>query len=101
VPHVMSLKTATAILAIGRWATDKSLNPWNRYYSFIQPICRMVDDAPCPPDQLRDPSDPRLDERSKIFETWFEERKPALERQAAAELPHLRSLAKELSTDIE
>jgi hypothetical protein len=77
VPHVMSLKTATAILAIGRWATDKSLNPWNRYYSFIQPICRMGDDAPCPPDQLRDPSDPRLDERSKIFETWFEERKPA------------------------
>jgi hypothetical protein len=101
VPQVKLLKSATAILAIGRWAMDKSLNPWNRYYSFVDPICRIVDDAPFPPDQLREPNDPRLDERLKTFEAWFEEKKPALERQAATERPQLQSLEKELSTDIE
>lgn len=60
-----------------------------------------MDDAPFPPDQLRDPKDPQLDEKLKIFEAWFEKKKPALEQQAEAELPLLRSLAKELSTDIE
>jgi hypothetical protein len=100
-PHIKPLKTATAVLAIGRWAVDKKLNSWNRYYSFVVPICRIVDDAPFPPDQLRDPKDPQLDEKLRIFEAWFEKKKPALEQQAEAELPHLRSLAKELSTDIE
>jgi hypothetical protein len=100
-PFIQPLKTATAILAIGRWATDKSLSPWNRYYSFVGPICRIVDDPPIPPDQIRDPADPRLAEKLKIFDAWFESKKPALERQAAAERPRLQSLAKELSTDIE
>ena len=100
-PHVKPLKTATAVLAIGRWAVDKRLSSWTRYYSFVGPICRIVDDAPFPPDQLRDPKDPQLDEKLKIFEAWFEKKKPALEQQAEAELPLLRSLAKELSTDIE
>jgi len=100
-PRVMPLKTATAILAIGRWATDRSLNPWNRYSSFVVPICRIVDDPPFAPDQLREPEDPRLDERLRSFDAWFEKKKPALEQQAEAELPLLRSLAKELSTDIE
>ena len=100
-PHAKLVKTATAILAVGRWAMDKSLNPWNRYYSFVQPICRMADDAPCSSDQLRDPNDPRLDERLKTFDAWFEKKKPALVQQGEAELPHLRSLAKELSTGID
>ena len=100
-PHVKPLKTATAVMAIGRWAVDKRLSLWNRYYSFVNPICRIVDDPPFPPDQLRDPKDSQLDEKLTIFEAWFEKKKPALERQAETELPHLRSLAKELSTDIE
>jgi hypothetical protein len=94
------LKTATGILAIGRWAINKSINPWDRYYSFDQPICRMVNDAPCPPDQLRDPKDPRLDERLKNFEAWFENKKPDLEHQAESERPYLGSIAKELQTAI-
>lgn len=100
-PNLKPLKTATGILAIGRWAMDNSLNPWNRYYSFVQPICRIVNDAPCPLDQLRDPNDPRLDERLRVFEAWFEMKKPALEQQAEAERSHLRSLANVLQTDIE
>lgn len=101
VPNLKPLKTATGILAIGRWAMDNSLNPWNRYSSFVQPICRIVNNAPCAPDQLRDPNDPRLDERLKTFEAWFEMKKPALEQQAEAERSHLRSLANVLQTDIE
>ncbi|HKD59182.1 MAG TPA: hypothetical protein VKB47_01915 [Terracidiphilus sp.] len=100
-PHAKLVKTATAILAVGRWAMDKSRSPWNRYYGFVLPICKMADDAPCLSDQLRDPNDPRLDERLKSFEAWFARKKPALEKQAEAELPHLRSLAKELSTAID
>lgn len=101
IPKLKPLTTATGTLAIGRWAMDNSLNPFNRYYSFVQPICRIVKDAPCPPDQLRDPNDPRLDERLRTFEAWFEMKKPALEQQANAERSHLQSLAKILQTDIE
>jgi len=100
-PRVRPLKTATGALAIGRWAMSESLNPWNRYYSFVEPICRMVDDPPCPVDQLRDPNDPRLDKSLKTFEAWFEKEKPKLESEAEAERPHLESLAKELQIDIE
>lgn len=99
--NIVPLDAATAILSIGRWATDKSLSPWNRYYSFVSPICRIVDDPPFPPDQIRDPKDPRLDESLRTFEAWFEKKKPALEKQSATERPHLESLAKELGTDIE
>lgn len=101
VPNVHALKTATGVRAIGRWAMDKSLDPWNRYYSFAQPICRMVDDAPCPADQLREPSDPRLDQSRKMFDAWFESKTPELERQAKSERPHLDSLANELRIAIE
>lgn len=100
-PPVKPLETATTVLAIGRWATDTSLNPWNRYYSFVSPICRIVDDPPFHPDQIRDPNDPRIDESLKTFDAWFEKKKPTLEKQAATERPHLQSLAKELGTDIE
>jgi hypothetical protein len=99
VPNLKPLKTATGILAIGRWAMDKSINPWNRYYGFVQPICRIMDDAPCPSLQLREPSDPRLDDSLKMFEAWFERKKPELKQQAESEWPHLDSLAKELHTD--
>lgn len=95
------LKTATGILAIGQWAMDKSLNPWNRYYSFVEPICRIVDDASCPSAQLREPSDPRLGNNLKMFEAWFERKKTELKKQAESERPHVDSLAKELQIEIE
>lgn len=100
-PHLIPLQTSTAILAIGRWAMDKSLNPWNRYYSFVGPICQMMKDPPFPPDQIREQNDPNLDERLKTFEAWFEKEKPALKKAADAELPHLQLLATELQTNIE
>jgi hypothetical protein len=100
-PNVKPLRTATGILAIGRWAEDQRLSPWNRYYGFVLPICRIVDDAPCPAKELRDPKDPELDIRLKAFDEWFGERKAALEEQSEAERPHLKSLAKELQTEID
>ena len=100
-PHAKLVKTATAILAIGRWAMDRSFNSWDRYYGFVKPICMIAEDAPCSSDHLRDPNDPRLAERLRTFEAWFEMKKPALEQKAEAESPYLRSLAKELKTDIE
>lgn len=99
--NLKPLKTATGILAIGRWGMDKSLNPWNRYYSFVQPICRIVDDAHCPSTQLREPSDPRLNNSLKMFEAWFDRHESELKQQAESERSHLDSLAKELHTDIE
>jgi hypothetical protein len=100
-PHLTPLQTSTAILAIGRWAMDKSLNPWNRYYSFVGPICRMANDPPFPPDQVREPNDPKLDETLKTFEAWFEKEKPTLKKASDAELLHLQLLAIELQTKIE
>jgi hypothetical protein len=100
-PHLAPLQTSTAILAIGRWAMDKSLNPWNRYSSFVGPICKMMNNPPFPPDRIREPNDPKLDETLKTFDAWFEKERPALKKAADAELPHLQSLATELKTNIE
>lgn len=99
-PHAKLVKSATAILAIGKWAMDKSLNPWDRYFAFVQPICRIVDDPPFPPDELRNPSAPQLAEKMTNFEAWFAKRKPALEQQAETERPLFQSLAKELQSEI-
>lgn len=65
------------------------------------PICKMVDDPPFPADELRNSQDPKLNEKLKTFEAWFEKKKPSLEQQAKSEKPRLQSLAKELSTDLE
>jgi hypothetical protein len=100
-PQLAPLQTSTAIVAIGRWAMDKSLNPWNRYYSFVRPLCQMMNNPPFPPDLIREPNDPKLGETLKIFEAWFEKEKPALKNAADAELPHLQLLAAELQTNIE
>jgi hypothetical protein len=101
VPHVLPMQTATAILAIGRWATDKSLNPWDRYAAFVSPICKMVNAPPFLAGQISDPADPRLGSALSTFEKWFEKKKPSLQAQADAERPRLQSLAKELSANIE
>jgi hypothetical protein len=95
-PHAKLVKTATAVLAIGRWAMDRNLNPWNRYYSFVQPICKIVEDSPCSSELLRDPNDPRLAQELSAFESWFAKKQPTLELQAEKERPHFRSLANEL-----
>ena len=58
----------------------------------------MVNDPPFPPDQIRDPKDPKLDQAMKTFAAWFEKKKPALKKAAEAEQPHLRVLAAELQT---
>jgi hypothetical protein len=99
-PHLVPMKTATAILAIGRWATDGNIDPWTRY-QFVGSICKIVDDPSCAAGELREPEDPKLSEEMKSFEAWFEKMRPSLEQQAAAERPRLQALATELGVELE
>jgi hypothetical protein len=99
-PHIVPLKSATAILAIGKWARDSRVAAWSRY-QFAGWICKMVDDPPFTAGELRDPEDPRLKERLRTFDVWFEKKKPSLEREAAGERPRLQALAKELGVDLD
>jgi hypothetical protein len=100
-PQLKPLHTATAILAIGRWAMDRDLPLWDRFASFAEPICKIVDDPPFQPGQIRDPHDPEVAKRLLAFEHWFALRRSSLELQAASEKPHLQSLAEELSQKIQ
>lgn len=101
VPHVVPLQTATAVLAIGRWATDKSVVPWSRYFEFAAPICRIMSDPPISTDQLQHRKEAEVEAALQTFDAWFEEKKPELEKQAEAERAHLQELADELGTKIE
>jgi hypothetical protein len=100
-PNLKPLKTVTGILAMARWATDRRLNPSNRYDVFVRSICKIVDDAACPSPDPRELTDAQLNDSLKMFETWFDRKKPDLKKQAEAERPYLASLAKELNIDIE
>ncbi len=95
------LRTATAILAMGRWGMDRNLTPWNRYYSYVNPICKIVDDPPLQPDHISDPKSPELAKSLITFDEWFTKQQSVLQREAAAERPHLQSLARELSEEID
>jgi hypothetical protein len=95
------LRTSTAILAMGRWAMDRDLDPWHRYYSYVNPICKTVDNPPLQPGLINDPKSPDLATALKAFEEWFTKQRNSLEQEAAAERPHLQSLASELSLKVE
>ena len=95
------LRTATAILAMGRWAMDRNLDPWNRYYSYADPICKTVDNPPFQPGLINDSKNPGLATSLMAFEEWFTKQRSSLQQEAAAERSHLQSLASELSLRIE
>ena len=97
----MSSAAEKAILAIGRWAMDRDLPLWDRFASFAEPICRIANDPPFQPGQIRDPNDAEVAKRLLAFEHWFASQRSSLEQQAASEKPHLQSLAEELSQKIQ
>jgi hypothetical protein len=88
-------RSATAILAIGRWAMDRNLDPSVRFHDFVTPLVETVDNPPFPPSHLFPKSD-ELPELLATFGEWFEKNRASLEKQAAVERPHLESLASEL-----
>jgi hypothetical protein len=61
----------------------------------------MVDHPPFPSEEIKDPNSPKLAESLIAFEKWFIKQQSLLQKQAATERPYLRSLASELSQDIE
>jgi hypothetical protein len=52
-PQLKPVRSATSILAIGRWAMDRNVSPWDRYISFVNPICKVVGDPPIAPDKIK------------------------------------------------
>ena len=84
-----------------RHFVEVASNPSNRYDVFVRSICKIVDDAACPSPDPRELTDAQLNDSLKMFETWFDRKKPDLKKQAEAERPYLASLAKELNIDIE
>jgi hypothetical protein len=99
-PQLKPLRTATAILAMGKWAMDRNLSAWDRYASFVDPIYKAVATPPFQPGTIRDPRSPELAKSLMAFEEWFKSQRSSLEQQAAEERPHLQSLASELSQQI-
>jgi hypothetical protein len=45
------LQTATATLAIARWALNEKIDAWDRYIGYAGSITKIVNDAPYQPDQ--------------------------------------------------
>jgi hypothetical protein len=92
-------RSATAILAIGRWAMDSNLDPLVRFHDFVTPLLETVGNPPFPPSHFFPKSD-ELPVLLATFGEWFEKNRASLEKQAAVERPQLESLASELRINI-
>jgi hypothetical protein len=95
------LQTATATLAIARWALDQKIDAWDRYISYAGVICKMASDPPYHPDQQAFRKTGEINDALAAFRVWFAEQRPKLEEAAAAEHVHLSALAAELHQTIE
>src|SRR5262245_5249660 len=95
-PCKKPIRTATAVLAVARWATDHRLDAWHRYYSYASAVSQMVEQLPFQSNRNLDPQSPEVAKRLTAFERWFVEHQESLERQAASERSRLNSLAREL-----
>ena len=95
-----AIATATGALAISRWATDKTLDPWTRYYSFASSVCSIVRKPPFAPNLQLDPNSPIVTWLLAKFETWLAQERPRLEQEAASENSHLAELAAEIHQSI-
>ncbi len=95
------LQTATATLAIARWALNPKIDAWDRYIGYAAAICKTVNDPPYLPDQQAFGKAGEISDALRAFDMWFSEQRPKLEQAAAAEHAHLNSLAAELHQTIE
>ena len=98
---VKDLKTATAILEVSRWATNPSLNLFNRYAEFAVAVCKTADPAPFDCSKTLYPQSPELIATMNKFEQWLETQREPLQKKAEAERPWLDSLLRELHLSIE
>jgi hypothetical protein len=95
------LHTATATLAIARWALDQKIDAWDRYIGYAAAICKMVNHPPYHPDQRAFGKTGEINDALAAFSVWFAEQRPKLQEAAAAEHVHLNALAAELHQTIE
>lgn len=96
------LHTATATLAIARWALNEKIDAWDRYIGYAGSITKIVSDAPYRPDQRAFGKTGEINYALAAFSVWFADQRPKLqEAAAAAEHAHLNALAAELHQTIE
>ncbi len=93
------LQTATAILAIARWALHQKIGARDRYIVYAGAICEIVNDPPYRPNQFSEAG--QITDALGAFDVWFSKQRQQLERAAAAERSHLNALAAELHQTIE
>jgi hypothetical protein len=99
--QLKNIRSATAILALSRWALDRHVNSWTRYISYAGEICSMVADPPYHPEQNMHGKENELAAALSDFEFWFAKQKERLEKEAAAEHDHWSAVAAELHFAIE
>ena len=98
------IRTATAALAIARWATNADVKERDRY-GFATYVCRMVDDPPFTPNPaiMNSMTAFATEVTSSLaaFDAWFANARPRLQQQAEGERARLNALAAELGRQIE
>ena len=92
-----SMRTSTGTLAASRWAMRSDIDGDTRYQALVGPLMNMVENPPFTFDRQLPRNDPRQQEYIQVFEKWFAENRERLEREAAAERPHLQSLLDQLN----
>jgi hypothetical protein len=87
--------SATSILAIAGWATNQELEGSTRRL-FAGELCKSLGKPDC--EGTVRPASSNSEEGQSLarFDSWFEERRTALEKEAATEGPKFRDLAAEL-----
>lgn len=97
------LRSATAILALSRWAVNRQIPASLRYLSFAGAIAQMVPDPPFVFNRaLSNTRSDIVDQSPEVasaltaFEAWLEVRRLQLEQEAAAERRHWNNVAAEI-----
>ena len=90
------LRTATATLAAASWAMRQDIDTHSRYY-LVGSLMKLIEMPPMTFDPQLPPNDPKQREGIMAFEKWFTEHREQLEREAAAERPHLQELLAQLN----
>ncbi len=90
------LVPATTVLEYCKLAVDPaSANDYSRLYSFVLPVCQIIDDPPIAFHGNPDPNSPAVQKDLKLFSDWFKTNRPYWEAAAKAEAPELERLRTE------
>jgi hypothetical protein len=101
------LRSATAILALSRWALDRQIQPSSRYLYFAGAIAQMVPDPQFVLNRAlsntrRDVVDqsPEVASALTTFEAWWAVRRSQFGQDAAAERGHWNTIAAEIGRTV-